>query len=111
MSNHTKKLVALRARTNHDLLVLVQRGLDRGFALVDVATSRNSSLFAQAEKAIATATAMLPRISDMNQGDRAQIETRLKELRSRLEQIPAYANVRPYPVAQNSDSRSGASMI
>ena len=77
------------------MLVLVQRELDRGFALVDVATSRNSPLFAQAEKAITTATAML-RIS---QGDRVQIEARLKELRSRLDQMPAYANLRPYPAS------------
>lgn len=96
MSDRTKKLVALRARTDHDLLLLVQRELDRGFALVDVVTARNSPLFAQAEKAIATATAMLPRISGVSQGDRVQIEARLKELRSRLAQVPAYSNVRPY---------------
>ena len=99
MSDRTTKLVALRARTNHDLLVLVQRDLARGFALVDVATSRNSPLFAQAERAMAMATAMLPRISGVSQGDRVQIETRLKELRCRLDQIPAYANVRPYPAS------------
>jgi hypothetical protein len=81
------------------LLVLVSRDLDRGFALVDVATSRNSPLFAQAEKAIATATAMLPRISDVSQSDRVQIEARVNELRSRLDQIPVYANVRPYPAS------------
>jgi len=92
MSERTQKLVSIRRRTDHDLLVLVQRELDRGFALVDVATSRNSPLFAQADKAIATATAMLR----MSQGERVQIEARLKELRFRLDQIPAYANVRPY---------------
>ena len=98
MSDRTKKLVALRARTNHDLMVLLQRELDRGFALVDVATSGNSPLYAQAERAIATATAMLPRISAMSQYDRVQIETRLKELRSRLDQILS-ANMRPYPAS------------
>ena len=96
MSERTQKLVSTRRRTDHDLLVLVQRELDRGFALVDVATSRNSPLFAQAEKTIATATAMFPRISGLDQGERVQIEARLKELRFRLDQIPAYANVRPY---------------
>jgi hypothetical protein len=99
MSDRTEKLVALRARTDHDLLVLVQRELDRGFTLVDVATSRNSPLFARAEKAIATATAMLPRISGLSQCDRVQIEARLKELRSRLDRIPPYANLRSYPAS------------
>jgi hypothetical protein len=99
MSDRTRKLVALRARTNYDLLVLVQREIDRGFALVDGTTTRNSPLFAQAEKAFASATVMFPRISGMSQGDQVQIEARLKELRSRLDQTPAYANLRPYPAS------------
>ena len=60
MSTNTKKLRVLRSRTDHDLLVLVQREIDRGLALVDVATTRNSPLFAQAEKAFATAQTMFP---------------------------------------------------
>ena len=36
MSSNTQKLRVLRARTDHDLLVLIDRELDRGFALVDV---------------------------------------------------------------------------
>jgi hypothetical protein len=99
MSDRTKKLVSLRARTNYDLLVLVQRELDRGFALADVAASRNSPHFARAEKGYATVQAMLPKIAGMSQGDRGQIEARVKELRSRLDQIRDYANVRPYPAS------------
>ena len=99
MSDRTQKLVSIRRRTDLDLLVLVQRDLDRGLALVDVATTRNSPLFAQAEKALATATAMFPRISGMSQGDGVRIGARLKELRSRLDQVPAYANLRPYPAS------------
>ena len=96
MSERTQKLVALRSRTDHDLLVLVTRELDRAFALVDVATTRNSPLFAQAVKAHGTATALLPRIAGLSQDDRLRIEGKAKELRSRLDQVPAYANVRPY---------------
>ena len=51
MGERTRKLLTLRARTDHDLLILVNRELDHGYALLDVATTRNSSLFAQAEKA------------------------------------------------------------
>jgi hypothetical protein len=95
MSDRTRKLVSIRHRTDHDLLLLVSRELDRGFALADVAT-RTSPLFAQAEKAFATATALLPRISDLNQGDRLHLESRLKELRFRLDQVPTFARVERY---------------
>jgi hypothetical protein len=77
-------------------LILVQRELDRGFTLVDVAASRNSPLFAKALKAHQTAEAMLPRISDLSRDDRTRMESKLRDLRLRLEQVPAYANVRSY---------------
>ncbi len=90
MSDRTRKLVALRARTDHDLLVLVNRELDRGFAHVDVATSRNSRFFAEAEKAFATAEALLPRISGLTGDERVKVEGRLKALRLRMDQVPWY---------------------
>src|SRR6516225_10143217 len=96
MSERTRKLVSIRHRTDHDLIVLVSRELDRGFALVDVATSRTSPLFAQAEKAYDKVRAILPRISDLSVGDRLHLESRLKELRSRLDQVPAFARVERY---------------
>jgi hypothetical protein len=89
MSDRTRKLVSIRHRTDHDLIVLVSRELDRGLALVDVATTRTSPLFAQAEKAYHTVEAILPRISDLSEEDRLHLESRLKELRSRLDQVPA----------------------
>jgi hypothetical protein len=97
MSDRTRKLVSIRHRTDHDLLVLVSRELDRGFALVDVATTRTSPLFAQAEKAYDTARAILPRISDLSEGDRLHLESRLKELRIRLDQVATFARVERYP--------------
>ena len=96
MSDRTKKLVSIRQRTDHDLLVLVSRELDRGFALVDVATTSTSPLFAQAEKAYKTAMAILPRISGISLGDRFRIESGLKELRSRLDRVPVFAKVERY---------------
>jgi hypothetical protein len=98
MSSNTQKLRVLRSRTDHDLLVLVNREIDRGFALLDVMTTRNSPLFAQAEKALTTAATLLPRISGVNDSDRLRIESKLQELRSRMVQVPAYANVPGYPV-------------
>ncbi len=96
MSDRSRKLVSIRNRTDHDLLILVQRELDRGLTLVPAATTRISPLFAQAEKACNTATAILPRISGVSQGDRLRIESGLKELRSRLDQVPIFAKVERY---------------
>ena len=99
MSDRTRKLVSIRQRTDHDLLVLVSRELDRGFALVAVATTRNSLLFAQAGKAYDTARTVLPRISDLSEGDRLRLESRLKEFRSRLDQVVTFARVEQYTSA------------
>ena len=99
MSDRTKKLVSIRHRTDHDLLVLVSRQLDRGFALVVAASSRTFPLFAQALKVYDTARAILPRLSDLSECDRLRLESRLKELRSRLDRVPAYGNVRSYQVS------------
>jgi hypothetical protein len=99
MPTNTQKLRALRSRTDADLLVLVNRELDRGFALVDVATSKNSPLFAQAIKAHQTATALLPRIAGLSQDDRLRIEANMTELRSRLDRMPMYANLRSFPAS------------
>lgn len=99
MSDRTQKLVALRARTDHDLLILVHRELDRGMALVAVAATRTSPHFAQAEKAFATGRALFLRISGLTSDDRVRIEARLKDLRTRLDQVPAFAKVRAYPAS------------
>jgi hypothetical protein len=96
MSDRTRKLISIRHRTDHDLLVLVSRELDRGLTLVAVATTRTSPLFAQAEKAYNTAKEILPRISGISQGDRLRIESGLKELCSRLDQVPTFARVERY---------------
>lgn len=96
MSDRTKKLVSIRHRTDHDLMVLVSRELDRGLALVDVAATRTSPLFAKAEEAHDMARAILPRISDLSEGDRLRLESRLKELRSRLDQVATFARVERY---------------
>lgn len=99
MPSDTQKLRVLRSRTDHDLLILVQRELDRGLPLVDLAPTRNSPLFAQAEKAHETAMTWLSKISGLSESDRERIESRLKELRSRLDRVPAVAKVEQYPLS------------
>jgi hypothetical protein len=94
MSSQTKKLAVLRSRTDHDLVILVQRELSRGLALADVAMTRTSPFALQAEKALAIAQQLLPRITGLSPEERAQAEAKAIELRSRLDQIPAAAVAR-----------------
>jgi hypothetical protein len=102
MGERTRKLLTLRARTDNDLVVLVNKELDRGLSLMDPATTESSPFFAQAEKAFATATAMLPRITGLSADDRQRIEAKVEQLRSRMAEVPAYANVRSYPASAAS---------
>ncbi len=99
MSSNTQKLRVLRARTDHDLLVVVRLEIDRGLALVDAATTRYSPVFTQAEKALSTATMLLPRITGLSAVDRLRIEAKAAELGSRLAQVPVYANLRSFPAS------------
>ncbi len=96
MSTNTQKLRVLRARTDSDLVVLVQRELDRGLAAVELATTKSSQIYAQAVKALDTATTLLPRISGLSDDDRLRIDGKVTELRSRLDQVPVYVNVGSY---------------
>jgi hypothetical protein len=102
MGERTRKLLTLRTRTDHDLLVLVNRELDRGFALLDAASTRSSTLFTQAEKALATATALLARISSVSQNEGLRIEAKVEQLRSRLAHVRGYAAVRSFPASAAS---------
>ncbi len=87
MSSDTQKLRVIRSRTDHDLLTLVQRELNRGLASVDVAPN-------ESEKAYDSAMALLPAISNLSPDDRMHMELRLRELRLKLDQAPKYARVR-----------------
>jgi hypothetical protein len=82
------KLVQLRNKTDRDLLVLVQRELERGLALADVATTKQSPLYGQAERAYRTAKALLPGIAGLTESERRGLEGTLKELRAALDQLP-----------------------
>jgi len=99
MPTDTQKLRILRARTDHDLLVLVQQAVERGLNAAERATAKSSPSYIQAQKACETAAAMLPRIADLSQNDRLQIEDKLSQLRSRLDHIPTFANVQCFPAS------------
>src|SRR5690349_9204841 len=99
MSSNTQKLRILKARTDHDLLILVKHEIDHALTLVDVASTRKSLSFAQAQKTLATATALLPMIAGISDGDRQRIDAQVEELRSRLDQVPVYASLRAFPAS------------
>jgi hypothetical protein len=86
MSNNAK-LAELRARTDRELLVLIQRELDRALTLADVAANRESAFYGEAEKAYRKVVTLLPKAPDMRQGERARIEATVKELRFRLDRV------------------------
>jgi len=98
MSNNAK-LAELRARTDQELLVLIQRELDRALTLADASGNRESAFYGEAEKAYRKVVTLLPKVPDMRQGDRARIEGTVKELRFRLDQVPAAARAQRHPAS------------
>ena len=88
MSNHSK-LAELRAKTDRELLVLIQRELDRALVLADVAANRESAFYGEAEKAYRSVIALLTKATDVRRVERARIEAAVKELRFTLDQVPA----------------------
>ena len=50
-------------------------------------------------KHLKAATAILTRIAGLSTDDRQRIGAKVEQLRSRLDQVPAYANVRSYPAS------------
>ena len=83
----TAKLAALRGRTDHDLLILIERELDRGLALANVASARSSPMYRQAETAYAKVKTLLPKIADFSDAQALSAGARLKELRLALDQV------------------------
>ena len=99
MSNN-EKLAELRAKTDRELLTLIQRELDRALTLVaDVLANRESAFYGEAEKAYRKVITLLPKAPNMRRGERARIEATVKELRFRLDRVPAVARVERHPAS------------
>jgi hypothetical protein len=90
MSNNAK-LAELRGRTDRELLVLIERELDRALTLADVAVSKESAFCGQVESIYGKVLTLLVKAPDMGQGERARIEKKMRELRLLLEQVPGAA--------------------
>ncbi len=83
------KLAVLRAKTDHNLVTLIQRETERALALANVAASKGSPLYAQAEKAYETVKSLLPKIAALSRDERIAMEVKLKELETALDRLPA----------------------
>ena len=90
MSHHSK-LAELRARTDRELLVLIERELDRALVLADVAANRESAFYGEAENGYRSVITLLPKAPNIWGSVRARIEASVKELRFTLDQVPAAA--------------------
>jgi len=99
MQTDTQKLRVLRARTDQDLLALLQRELAHGMSVVALASTRSSQVYAQAQKSYETVAKLLPRIPNSTGAERLRLEQQVKELRNRLDEIPITAAARPYPAS------------
>lgn len=85
---HFPKLAELRARTDRDLVRILNADLERGLALASVAATRHSVFRSQAEGVYKCAKTLLPELSGLTADELAQLEAKLKELGMALDLIP-----------------------
>jgi hypothetical protein len=95
------KLVELRRKTDRDLLILVQRELDRGLTLAGVAATKESPLYEQGEKAYRKVKVLLPRISGLDRDQYREFESKLKELRGALDGLESEKMLRHFAVTSS----------
>jgi hypothetical protein len=82
------KLAELRARTDRDLVRILNSDLERSLALASVAASRHSVFRTQAETMYTLAKTLLPKLSGVTAEERAGLELKLKELAMALALVP-----------------------
>ncbi len=92
------RLAELRAKTNRDLLRILNGEIDRGLALGNVAATRRSAFYAQAEAVYTGTTALLAKISGLEGGELARLERKLKELRMALDLVPGGMDLEEEPI-------------
>jgi hypothetical protein len=95
MSNQAK-LAELKAKTDRELQILIERELDRALTLADVAVNRKPGFYMDAERAYCTVVTLLRKAPSVRQTERARIEAAVKELRFRLDQVPAGARAQAH---------------
>ena len=82
------KLAELRARTDRDLVRILNADLERSLALANVAAGKHSVFRAQAEAVYNRARILVPKLSGISAAEQAQLERKLKEVGMALDLVP-----------------------
>jgi hypothetical protein len=91
------KLAELRARTDRDLVRILNAELERSLALANVAATRHSVFRAEAEAVYSRARALLPKISGVTADEQAELEAKIKELGMALDLVPGTMDLEAAP--------------
>ena len=73
------KLAELRAKTDQQLLLVIQRELDRALPMAKAAASKESPLYIRAEKAFARVKPLLSKVEAVSDQERSDLEAKVKE--------------------------------
>jgi hypothetical protein len=93
------KLAELRARTDRDLVRILNADLERALALASVAATKQSVFRSQAEAMYNRARTLLPELSGASADEHAQLESKLKELGMALDLVPGTMDLEEEPAA------------
>lgn len=85
---HFPKLAELRARTDRDLVRILNADLERSLALANVAAGRGSVFRVEAEAVYQRARVVLTEISGVPDREIHELEGKLKELGMALDLVP-----------------------
>ena len=91
------KLAELRARTDRDLVRILNTDLERSLALANVAATRHSVFRSKAEAVYHRAKSTLPKLSRLTEDEHAEIEFKLKELAMALDLVPGTMDLKEEP--------------
>jgi hypothetical protein len=83
------KLIELRAKTDRELLTLIEKELRRAHILADAAATRESPFYQHAETILDRSTKLLPTISAVDRTEREALEIAIKDVRLALDRVPA----------------------
>jgi hypothetical protein len=94
---HFPKLEELRARTDRDLVRILNVELERSLVLANVAATKHSVFHSQAEARYNQAKVLLPKLSGLTAGEHAELESKLKELGMALDLVPGTMDLEEEP--------------
>jgi len=94
---HFPKLAELRARTDRDLVRILNADLERSLALASVAATKRSVFRSQAEAMYTRAKTLLPKLSGLTADEQARLEAKLKELAMALDLVPGTMDLEEDP--------------